>query len=469
ADDRQWEPGGHVLDEVAGAGGQQIVHDPGGYPLHVALEFRDHPGGERARHDPAEAGMARVVHVDHRPEVLVELGRKIRDRRGAPAGREHLRVPARSHDVRVPDQGVVPRPPLGERRLGLGEERGTLGGAQRGEGGLPLCQGPGPELGIRQVDVRQRHRGVLCRHAWTTFCPGSSFCPMVAKPERTGKPWAGPSGRPSRGRPAMRAGPGPGMRGGRATAEYSPPAPAYHIARRRGEGELLAGAAEGAGLDAPVPACPGWRVRDLLKHLGYVHRWAAGYVREQHAGWVDRASEAEILAGGPEDDELLTWFREGHASLVRVLETADPDMTCWPFLEAPSPVAFWARRQAHETAIHRVDADQAAAGAGKAGGGPPFTPRFAVDGIDELIMGFVGRNAKRGSWDGPAGSLAIHAGDGAGAAADWRGGAGRGPPAGGRGTGPGRRDVTRPAAGPSILLVGRCGGRGRGARAGRVR
>src|SRR5262249_60086760 len=99
----------------------------------------------------------------------------------------------------------------------------------------------------------------------------------------------------------------------------------------------------------------------------------------------------------------------------------------WTFLEAPSPVAFWARRQAHETAIHRVDADQAAAGAGKAGGGAPFTPRFAADGIDELIMGFVGRNAKRGSWDGPAGSLAIHAGDGAGAAADWRGGGRAGP------------------------------------------
>jgi hypothetical protein len=87
-------------------------------------------------------------------------------------------------------------------------------------------------------------------------------------------------------------------------------------------------------------------------------------VREQHARWVDRASEAAILAGGPGDDELPGWFREGHASLVRVLEAADPDMTCWTFLDAPSSVAFWARRQAHETAIHRVDAEQAAAGAG---------------------------------------------------------------------------------------------------------
>src|SRR5262249_13758390 len=110
------------------------------------------------------------------------------------------------------------------------------------------------------------------------------------------------------------------------TAEYGPCDVAYHIARLRAEGELLASAAERAGLDAPVPACPGWRVRDLLKHLGYVHRWAAGYVREQHARWVDRASEAEILRGGPEDEALAGWFRDGHAALVRALAAAAPGM-----------------------------------------------------------------------------------------------------------------------------------------------
>src|SRR5205814_10717487 len=105
--------------------------------------------------------------------------------------------------------------------------------------------------------------------------------------------------------------------------------------------------------------------------------------------------------------------------LGRALEAADPGMTCWTFLEAPSPLAFWARRQAHETAIHRVDAQQAAAGAGAAVE-PAFTPQFAADGIDELIMGFLGRDAKRGSWDGPAGTLTLHADDGAGGSAQWR-------------------------------------------------
>ncbi len=163
------------------------------------------------------------------------------------------------------------------------------------------------------------------------------------------------------------------------------------------EGERLAAAAGQAGFAAPVPACPGWQVRDLLKHLGYVHRWAAGYVRDQHTRWVDRLSEEEILSGGPSDDVLATWFRQGHAELVRVLAAAGPETNCWTFLDAPSPVAFWARRQAHETAIHRVDAEQAAAaGAAPETGPPDIDPRFAIDGIDELIMGFLARDARRG-------------------------------------------------------------------------
>src|SRR5215467_439058 len=131
-------------------------------------------------------------------------------------------------------------------------------------------------------------------------------------------------------------------------------------------------------MGAQVSACPGWRVRDLLKHLGYVHRWAAGYLTEGLTEIVGEPSEEVILGQGPGDGELPGWFREGHAALVRAIETADPGLECWSFLSAPSPLAFWARRQAHETAIHRADAEQAAsrAGQGAAGGGPPFEPGF---------------------------------------------------------------------------------------------
>ena len=44
------------------------------------------------------------------------------------------------------------------------------------------------------------------------------------------------------------------------------------------EATALAAAAEEAGLDAPVPTCPGWTVNDLVLHIGEVHRWATAAV-----------------------------------------------------------------------------------------------------------------------------------------------------------------------------------------------
>src|SRR5262245_14048839 len=154
-----------------------------------------------------------------------------------------------------------------------------------------------------------------------------------------------------------------------------------YVGALRSQGELLADAAQRAGLAAAVPSCPGWTVRDLLRHTGYVHRWATGFVAEGLTRPVG-ASEEEILGRGPADAELPFWFREGHAALVRALGAAAPGLNCWAFLPAPSPLAFWARRQAHETAIHRVDAEQAVAGTADqpAGTGPASAAGRAVSG-----------------------------------------------------------------------------------------
>ena len=192
---------------------------------------------------------------------------------------------------------------------------------------------------------------------------------------------------------------------------------AGYISALTGEGELLAAAAQRAGLGAAVPACPGWTVSDLLRHTSYVHRWAAGFVAAQLTHPVQEPAEEQVLQQGPSDAQLIGWFREGHAALVRTLSEAGPDLNCWAFLSAPSPLAFWARRQAHETAIHRVDAEQAAAAPGAAGS--RFEPAFAADGVDELLMGFLARNIGRGNWPGLGGNLAVRAADGPGAQADW--------------------------------------------------
>ncbi|GIH92280.1 maleylpyruvate isomerase family mycothiol-dependent enzyme [Planobispora siamensis] len=191
-----------------------------------------------------------------------------------------------------------------------------------------------------------------------------------------------------------------------------------HLSSLQDAGVRLAAAAERAGVDAPVPTCPGWRVRDLLEHLGGVHRWAAAYVATGRTEPFTDEEEA-VFFTAPDDAGLVGWFREGHAALVRTLREADPGVTCWAFLRAPSPLAFWARRQAHETMIHMIDAEAAAAASsgGAAPGSDPmaravasFTPAFAADGVDELFDGFLPRRRGRLVADPPI-SLAVRATD----------------------------------------------------------
>ncbi len=158
-----------------------------------------------------------------------------------------------------------------------------------------------------------------------------------------------------------------------------------HIAVLTEQGPLLAAAAAAAGPDAPVPSCPDWVVRDLVRHQGGVHRWAASIVATPRTEPWDVDLD-DVVGTWPADDELVTWFSDGCRELAGVLERADPGLTCWTFLAAPSPLAMWARRQAHETAVHRVDAELAA--------GTPITPcqaPFAADGIDELLTCFITR------------------------------------------------------------------------------
>ncbi|MFE7778978.1 maleylpyruvate isomerase family mycothiol-dependent enzyme [Streptomyces sp. NPDC057445] len=157
-----------------------------------------------------------------------------------------------------------------------------------------------------------------------------------------------------------------------------------------GEGRLLAAAAEKAGPDADVPVCPGWQVRDLLRHTGMVHRWATAFVTEGHTQYHPDSGEPDL-----DGDELLGWFREGHGRLVAALTDAPEDLDCWSFLSAPSPRAFWARRQAHETTVHRADAESALGDPG------PVATAPARDGIDELLCAFHSRSRSRVRTENP--------------------------------------------------------------------
>jgi uncharacterized protein (TIGR03083 family) len=166
-----------------------------------------------------------------------------------------------------------------------------------------------------------------------------------------------------------------------------------HLETLDAEGRLLADAAERAGVDAKVPTCPGWQVRDLLRHTGAVHVWAAAFVRE-------RITEPRPLGDEPELDgaELIAWYRDSHRRLVDTLADAPAEVPSWTFHPAPNPtpLAFWTRRQAHETTVHRFDA-QSALGVTP----DPVATDFAVDGIDELLRGFHARPKSRVRTDEP--------------------------------------------------------------------
>jgi len=176
-----------------------------------------------------------------------------------------------------------------------------------------------------------------------------------------------------------------------------------HIAHLDGEGELFAEAVAAAGLDAEVTTCPGWKVRDLVQHLGGIHRWATSYVVSGNPRPRSEEEDTRFFAAVG-DGELIAEYRRAHAGLVAALSGAGPDLACWTFLAAPSPLAFWARRQAHETTIHRVDAQRAA------GQDSRCAPDLAVDGIDELLNGFFSRPKGRLVCD-PAVALAVQTTD----------------------------------------------------------
>ncbi|MET8682356.1 maleylpyruvate isomerase family mycothiol-dependent enzyme [Streptomyces sp. NPDC004647] len=134
-----------------------------------------------------------------------------------------------------------------------------------------------------------------------------------------------------------------------------------------------------ADLSVTVPTCPDWTLAELLRHLGRAHRYAETVVRTRATAPIpfDQVPDA---AGPDEDDPaaLGTWLAAGAARLVDVLREAGPDTKVWTWCSRQD-TAFWARRQAHETVVHRADAALAA--------GREFTvdPAIAADTVDEFL------------------------------------------------------------------------------------
>ena len=153
-----------------------------------------------------------------------------------------------------------------------------------------------------------------------------------------------------------------------------------HLAHLRADCDAVLAVLGRASGDEPVAACPGWGVRDLVEHLGGVHRWARQIVLTgEH---VDETPT-------PGDRDLTDWFAEGADELIQALAAADPTAPTWSFT-ADKTAGFWRRRQALETVVHRWDAQRAA--------GEPerIDPELALDGVREVADLMLPRQVRMG-------------------------------------------------------------------------
>lgn len=164
----------------------------------------------------------------------------------------------------------------------------------------------------------------------------------------------------------------------------------------------LTDAARRAGMEAPLPSCPGWSVATLLTHLtgiyadriklvslgartDIVQRYEDLDLPMEYKEWFDADVEADPTKPLPPlPPGLLGLFEQTAAKLEEVLRAADPERPVYTWCKADQTAGFWQRRMAQETAVHRWDAQLAC------GDAQPIDAMLAADGIDEMMDVMLG-------------------------------------------------------------------------------
>jgi uncharacterized protein (TIGR03083 family) len=173
------------------------------------------------------------------------------------------------------------------------------------------------------------------------------------------------------------------------------PAPGYDrfFAELRGCTAEFARIIDG-DLERPVPTCPGWTFRQLATHLGRGHRWAAQIVATRATMPI---SMREVAGGKlpPDPAQHASWLNAAADQVIEAVTAAGSDLV-WT-LAGIGPASFWARRRAHEAAVHLADAQLAA------GLDVDLAPESAADGVDEWLARIA---AGAGGTADPAGAQA---------------------------------------------------------------
>jgi uncharacterized protein (TIGR03083 family) len=110
---------------------------------------------------------------------------------------------------------------------------------------------------------------------------------------------------------------------------------------------------------------------DLVRHVAqvYEHKIACTTLLRAPEPWPPV---------WPSRDPVV-WLTDAHTRLLEMFarnEPTSPSFTWWP---PDQTVGFWARRMAHETAVHRSDAELAV------GAPTSIDADLAADGVDEIL------------------------------------------------------------------------------------
>lgn len=167
------------------------------------------------------------------------------------------------------------------------------------------------------------------------------------------------------------------------------------LAALRGDGQTLRDTFEEAssradGLATEVPSCPGWTVLDLIHHIGAIYYSVRSHVSRGITSRPDSAGLGEELPTGP---AAVQWWADEHDQLVRLLDALDPQLPAWNWAPQAKQVSFWQRRMAHETAVHRWDAQTAV------GQVEPIETKLAIDGVTEVLDTHLPAGRRQGSLD----------------------------------------------------------------------
>jgi uncharacterized protein (TIGR03083 family) len=167
--------------------------------------------------------------------------------------------------------------------------------------------------------------------------------------------------------------------------------------------DLLAAAETDWG--RPVPHCPGWDAAALVGHMGAILAWMDKIVT---TGERVSRRDRETPPAGPA--ALAAWYSDHLDRTLHVLTATPADSPAWTFSSLGEQRAgWWRRRLAVELAIHRWDAQHAAAVPPR-----PLDGGVAGAGIEEFLAEFLPSLLAAPEVAGLDGTLHLRATDGPG-------------------------------------------------------